>query len=91
MNFRSFICLFINKLNAGEFGEGAEETDDIDINEVSNNPIYDEILNGVITDLELYEAIQNLKNNKAPGTDKILNEYLKHSPPFLVKIYSTLC
>ena len=91
MNFRSFICLFINKLNAGEFGEGAEETDDIDINEVNNNPIYDEILNGVITDLEVYEAIQNLKNNKAPGTDKILNEYLKHSPPFLVKIYSTLC
>jgi hypothetical protein len=42
--------LFINKLNAGEFGEGAEETDDIDINEVSNNPIYDEILNGVITE-----------------------------------------
>jgi hypothetical protein len=38
-------------------------------------------LNGVIADLEVYEAIQNLKNNKAPGTDKILNEYLKHSPP----------
>ena len=63
-------------------------------NEVSNNPIYDEILNGVITDLEVYETIQNLKNNKAPGTNKILNEYLKHSPPFLVKFivnYSTLC
>jgi len=38
-------------------GYGEEETDDIDINEVSNNPIYDEILNGAITDLdEVYEA-----------------------------------
>jgi hypothetical protein len=41
-----------------------KEADDIDINEVSNNPIYDEILNGVITDLEVYEAIQNLKKTK---------------------------
>jgi hypothetical protein len=48
------------------------------------------LLNGVITDLEVYEAIRNLKNNKAPGTDKILKEYLKHSPPFLVKIYCKL-
>ena len=47
-------------------------------------------MNGVIADLEVYEAIQNLKNNKAPGTDKILNEYLKHSPSFLVKMYCKL-
>ena len=52
---------YLKKLNAGKYGEDEEETDDIDINEVSNNPIYDEILNGVITDLEVYEAIQNLK------------------------------
>jgi hypothetical protein len=81
---------YLKKINSGQYGEGEEETDDIDINEVSNNPINDEILNGVIADLEVYEAIQNLKNNKAPGTDKILNEYLKHSPPFLVKIYCKL-
>ena len=45
------------RLNACAYGYGEEETDDIDINEVSNNPIYDEILNGAITDLdEVYEA-----------------------------------
>ena len=64
---------YLKKINSGQNGEGEGETDDIDINEVSNNPIYDEILNGVIADLEVYEAIQNLKNNKAPGTEKILN------------------
>jgi len=35
----------------------AKKPGDIDINEISNNPIYDEILNGAITDLdEVYEA-----------------------------------
>ena len=31
-----------------------------------------------------------MKNNKVPGTDKILNEYLKPSPPVLVRIYCKL-
>jgi hypothetical protein len=32
---------YLKKLNACEYGEGEEETYDININEVSNNPIYD--------------------------------------------------
>jgi hypothetical protein len=56
------------KLNAGD--EDVNDHDEININEICDNPVYDEILNGKIT-----EAIRKLKNNKAPGTDNILNEY----------------
>jgi hypothetical protein len=31
-----------------------------------------------------------LKNNKAPGSDKLINEFFKNSPPFLVSIYTKL-
>jgi hypothetical protein len=31
-----------------------------------------------------------LKNNKAPGSDKLINEFIKNSPPFLVSIYTKL-
>jgi hypothetical protein len=55
------------------------DNDEININDICNNPVYDEILNGKITELEMTEAIRELKNNKAPGTDNILNEYLKYN------------
>jgi hypothetical protein len=44
---------------------------EININEICDNPVYDEILNGKITELEITEAIRKLKNNKAPGTESL--------------------
>ena len=38
----------------------------------------------------LFNAIKNLKNNKSPGLDNILNEYFKNSPPALIRIYSRI-
>ena len=38
----------------------------------------DEILNGPITVKEIHDQISKLKNKKAPGTDTLLNEMLKH-------------
>jgi uncharacterized protein with ParB-like and HNH nuclease domain len=44
-------------------------------------------LNGEITEEELLDAIKNVKNNKSPGLDNILIEYLKNSTPELTRIY----
>ena len=71
---------YFKKLNAGD-------EDEININEICDNPVYDEILNGKITELEITEAIRELKNNKVPGTDNILNEYLKYASPWLISLY----
>ena len=79
---------YFKKLNAGDGEEAGDDSFNID--DICNNPIYDEILNGEITELEIIEAIKELKNSKAPGTDKILNEYLKYSTPLLISIYDIL-
>ena len=44
-------------------------------------------MNDKITEEELLDAIKNLKNNKSPGLDNILNEYLRKSTPELTQIY----
>ena len=67
-----------------------EEYSDINIDEVCNDPMYNEMLNGIITEKEVLDAIKGLKNNKAPGSDKLINEFFLNSPPFLVSIYTKL-
>ncbi len=52
--------------------------------------MFDGILNGEITEQELVKSIKELKCNKAPGTDNIINEYLKNSTPLLITIYCRL-
>jgi len=52
-----------------------EEESDINIDEFCNDPVYNEMLNGVITEKEVLDAIKGLKNNKAPGSDKLINEF----------------
>ena len=47
-------------------------------------------MNGIISETEIKDAIKELKNNKAPGTDMILNEFLKSSLPSVVSIYCKL-
>jgi hypothetical protein len=36
--------------------------------------MYNEMLNGIIREKEVLDAIKGLKNNKAPGSDKLINE-----------------
>jgi hypothetical protein len=52
--------------------------------------MYNEMLNGINTDKEVLDAIKGLKNNKASGSDKLINDFFKNSPPFLVSIYTKL-
>jgi len=53
--------------------------------------MYDDILNGDITEDEVLNAIKNLKNGKAAGINDFVNEYFKYSSPQLVIIYCKLC
>ena len=43
----------------------------------SMHPTFNPILDGIITSKELREALNKMKNNKAPGPDGILIEYIK--------------
>ena len=54
--------------------------DDIVFNDMCENPIYDMIVNGPITESEIIDAI---KNGKAAGIDNFVNEYF-HSQPKLI-------
>ena len=48
------------------------------------------ILNSKITLEEIIQCIKHLKNGKACGEDKILNEYIKHSKHLFLPIYEKL-
>ena len=54
---------------------------DLNENDICDNQIYDDILNGDNTEDELLNAIKNLKNDKAAGIDDFVNEYFKYSSP----------
>ena len=48
----------------------------------------DTMLNRPFTHQEISEAITKLKNNKAGGSDQIINEFLKHSRNEFVQYYT---
>ena len=66
---------YFKTINANTNLDTDDEIDGIDINELCENPLYDHILNGVISESEISETITKLKNNKAPRADGIINEY----------------
>ena len=49
-----------------------------------------EALNIDVTETEIMSCINHLKNGKCPGTDEIINEYIKISCPVLLPIYVKL-
>jgi hypothetical protein len=68
-----------------------EQKDDtfehVDINNVSN---LNTELNSCITEKDGLDAVKCLKNNKACGSDLILNEFLKHSCSKLLPVFVKL-
>ena len=50
----------------------------------------DTMLNRPFTHQEIAEAMTKLKNNKAGGSDQIINEFVKHSRNEFVQYYSFL-
>ena len=74
---------YFKTINANTNLDTDDEIDGIDKHELYENNLYDNILNGVISESEISETITKLKNNKAPGADGILNEYFKKILPFV--------
>jgi hypothetical protein len=68
-----------------------EEEDDtfehVDVNNVSN---LNTELNSCITEKDVLDDVKCLKNNKACGSDLILNEFLKHSCSKLLPVFVKL-
>ena len=65
------------------------DDDPIEENEpgINNGEFDDTILNEPITEDEILKASTRLKNNKSPGSDSIINEYIKASMPLMIKQY----
>ena len=77
---------FFKQLNVGDADESILNfNNDQDIN-VNEGYINEDMLNQPITEDELDKILRNLKNNKSPGLDEILNEYLKSSNTELCNI-----
>ena len=71
------------KLALGNKGVNVSNT----TGELHNMPP-DTMLNRHFTHQEIAEAITKLKNNKAGGSDQIINEFLKHSRNEFVQYYT---
>ena len=68
--------------------EATGNDDDIEENLNANKHDYnDAILNDAISEEEVLKASAKLRNNKAPGEDEVLNEFIKASMPHMVKQY----
>ena len=61
-----------------------------DPEDISDIPTNNEYLNSPITSAEIEKCISCLKNSKSPGTDCILNEYIKSTKGILLPLYEQL-
>ena len=58
-----------------------------DINEhISDDVIHDEFLDAPFSMIDLENALKKLKNNKSPGFDNVLNEFLKLNTPLFKEV-----
>ena len=82
-------------LNLNEFLDYFQ-TNNMDINEQSTNSLNinihddDYLLNAPIISQEVLKCVKILKNNKACGNDRILNEYIKSTLDQMMPIYVQL-
>ena len=87
--FKGFKELAGNESHGEYTGDPNEKDENLDVDETTEE-VADRILNCQFTVDEIYSEIKNLKNGKACGTDKILNEFLKASFNEMKDIYVTL-
>ena len=63
----------------GEFTDETDNTVESGDDHNMNRELADQILNSEFTAEEIYLGVKELKNRKAPGIDKIINEFIKSS------------
>ena len=81
---------FFKNLNATESDDDTEDALKEEL--ISNIDLDDDnqFLNSPITEEEISKCIKRLKNSKAPGSDLILNEYIKYTNPKMLNLYVKL-
>ena len=76
---------FFKNLNSTEHDDGDDSRKELGV------PNFDsDALNIEVTEDEIMNCIKKLKNVKSPGTDEIIDEYIKISCPLLLPIYVKL-
>jgi len=84
----------LNKISCEAFAEHFKDLNFDDQPREENKTSFDgtnsELLNGAFTEEEIEKCVKKLKNNKACGLDKILNEFIIHTFPTLKQVYINL-
>lgn len=70
-----------SKIGTGDNQENTYLNENDNINEEINRPI---------EDAKILKVVQNLKNNKSPGNDQILNEHIKATKDVMLPIFRKL-
>ena len=74
---------FFKELNKNKFENDPDLHFENDVNSESTN----DFLNGVITADEIIKVIKKAKNNKSPGEDLIINEYIASTLDIMIDVY----
>ena len=73
--------MHFTNLSRSDNADVFEPEPEIHDNNINNSN--DDLLNSPISKQEIEHACTNLRNNKSPGEDGILNEYIKCSLPII--------
>lgn len=60
---------------------------DFIVNDLTDTCMFDDILNGEISDEEIVAAVKKLKNSKAAGYDLIVNEHISSTLSIFLPVY----
>ena len=69
------------------FAENNDDSTDQYNNDIIQNDDINNFINNTISENEIDIAIKSLRNNKASGTDSIVNEHIKSTYHLMKRIY----
>ena len=79
---------FLKDVNKSEFEEQYHQDSNYSASIASEfNEISDELLNSVIREDDIIEAVRKIRNGKSPGFDSILNEHISSTLSIFMPVY----